>query len=344
MKFFIKYFAFSEIKNSSRIILLGLIPVSIAILVLEFCFDSSIYKTSLDKYKVSNANLDIKYLIFYLTSGFTHAVLCFLVIWQFDKILKRDISQYKLTILSRARTMITITTFLLVYGLDYIEINISYLSHQRVYTILSSAEFYSNSFKVFPRDFFYSILDFDFFYIFSLFPFSLICIALAVMVFGSFAIGKELSSITESATNSVKELENTISIFNQKFKNIIFLLSLVLITSSIATVLLFQLPVPLIEDEVLMHIFQGESFAFGISWGVIFSLTLLFLCIYPYYKLHHLMLKKIKSERIKDDPSLEQWLLKNENTYSFTSNVKLLISIASPSIAGILTSIISNGI
>lgn len=340
-----RIFNIIEIKYGIQIVAFGLIPIAITLLITELylrpelCYDSFVLATKQNPYM-----FDSKYLIYYLTSGFAHLTLSVLVIWQFKQIIYSNTSFWKITIGKRVRIFIVVISCFLVYLLDVLHLDLAFVSHDRIYFILSKSYYYQAYFKMFPSDFFNSILNFDFFYIFSILPFSLISVALIVMTFGSFAMGKTVQEFIIGSKGRTEDLIKSTAKFSQKFKDIIFLLSIVLATSTIATVLLFQLPVPLIEEGAGRNIYQGDSFAYGIKWGVIFSFTLLFLCIYPYYKMQKTVTQHIQKIRIKNDPVLEEWLSNNGTTFSFVSNIKFLTSIASPSIAGLLTTILSGSI
>jgi hypothetical protein len=82
----------------------------------------------------------------------------------------------------------------------------------------------------------------------------------------------------------------------------------------------------------------------GVCWGVVFSLTLLFLCIYPYALIHKKIKTVIQQNRIKDDPELEKWIYEYTSYYSLMVDNTFIISIVSPAVSSIFSAIISGTI
>jgi hypothetical protein len=336
-----KFLAFKELKYSLITVSLGLIPVFVIILLLQLFVDIVPYHSQLKTIDLSDY-YDIKMLIYYIVSAIIHLFICIIVSSYFSLSINKNTSIPKLRVMRTFRLFSLVFVFLLVYLIDGLHINLAYLSHDRIYFILSKSIFYSNSFKFFPEDF--MLIGMKWFHLFSVLPFTLICVALSVMVFGGFYIGKELYNHVDSKEVSVNTLKEFVSNSNRMLRSYSQLLSVVMVSSTIATVLFFQLPVSLIKDTALRGYYSGVSMSMGVCWGATFSLTLLFLCIFPYSMIHRKIRSVIQDNRVKDDPEFEVWIEENASYFSFFGNIKLIISIVSPVVAGILTTLISHGI
>lgn len=330
----LKLFSFKGLKYSINTILMALIPVMLAILLLQFFVNIRQYDKAVREIELKES-YNIEMLIYYIVSGLVHIIICAIIANQFALTNKKDITELKLKITRNTRLIFLLFVFFLVYFLDYIHTNLAYLSHDRLYILMSKSEFYRTSFASFPR-------GAQWFHLFSSFPFILICFALAVMIYAGFYIGNEMYNFVYKQDFSVENLKEYIKDLHQLLRNYAQLLSIVMVSSTIATILFFQLPVPLIKDELIKGHYSNVSMAMGICWGVVFSLTLLFLCIYPYKLAHKKISSIVQMERIKNDPALEEWIDKHKSYYTFIWNLRLFTSIISPAAAGILTTIISH--
>jgi len=329
-----RLFSFKGIKFSVNIILLSLVPVILAILFLQFFVNTSIYDQGLKKIELQD-NYNIEMLIYYIVSGLVHIILCVIVANQFALGYKNNMPGIKLNVSRNVRLLFLIFVFLLVYFLDSIHINLAYLSHDRLYILMNKSEFFRSSFVSFPG-------RWPWFHLFSIFPFLLICFALAVMIYAGFFIGGEMYNFVYKQDFAAEKLKEHIKELHRLLRNYAQLLSIVMVSSTIATILFFQLPVSLIKEELVRRSYSNVSMSMGICWGVVFSLTLLFLCIYPYKLAHKKITSIIQMERIKNNPQLEEWIDKHKSYYSFIWNLRLFTSIVSPAAAGILTTILSH--
>lgn len=329
-----RIFSFKGIKYSVSTTLFALIPVILAIVLLQLFINIRPYDQGLSAIEIKEG-YNIEMLIYYLVSGLVHIIICTVIANQFALTNKKDIQGIKLSVTRNTRLFFLFAVFVLVYLFDRIHINLAYLSHDRLYILLSKSEFYKSSFVSFPP-------GRDWFHLFSSFPFLLICIALSVMIYAGFYIGNEMYNFVYKQDLSAPKLKEQIKELHRLLRNYAKLLSIVMVSSTIATILFFQLPVPLIKDEIIKTGYNNVSMAMGICWGVVFSLTLLFLCIYPYKIAYKKVSSIIQMERVKNDPELEEWIDKHKSYYSFIWNLKLFTSIISPAAAGILTTILSH--
>jgi hypothetical protein len=340
-----KKYSFKQVDYASTTILMGLIPVSLAIILFEILIDVKPYCGELSSLKIAD-NYNLKMLIYYIVAGFAHLVICSVIVYHFYQTTKKEASTEIIKAINKRRIFFLAIMFISVYFFDCLRINIAYLSHERLYKIMSQSIFFKQSFKAFPKDFIPFLGVVNWFHIFSIFPFFQICFAIAVMIFGCFYVGRELYVYIDQKNDieSPQLIKQFIADLNKSLKNYFQLLSVVLVSSTIATVLFLQVPVSLIKDEKLRLRYNDLSMAMGVCWGVIFSLTLLFLCIYPYKLIYKKISSLSQNVRVMDNTELEDWIDENTSYYSLVGNVKLILSILSPATAGIITTIISKSI
>ena len=330
----LRLFNFKGLQYGVYTILLALIPVGLAILFLQFFVNITPYERGLKSIEIKET-YNIEMLIYYLVAGLLHIIICVIIANQFALTAKKDLPHLKLSVVRDTRLIFLLSVFLLVYIFDSIHINLAFLSHDRLYILMEKSEFYDRLFRFFPT-------GFQGFRLFSTFPFVLICIALSVMIYAGFYIGNEVYNFIYKQDFSADKLKEHIKDLHRILRNYARLLSIVMVSSTIATILFFLLPVPLIKDLTESNSYSNVSMSMGICWGVVFSLTLLFLCIYPYKLAYRKIGSIIQSERIKNDPDLEEWIDKHKSYYSFVWNLQLFTSIISPAAAGILTTILSH--
>jgi hypothetical protein len=339
MKFTRNLLHFKQLKYGVYTVLMGLIPVWLTVLFFELLIDVKPYLQQVNKIVLTD-DYNIKILIYYVIAGCVHITVCAIVGYHFRKSTLLNIPVQVVKQIGRVRMLFLVAVFVLVYWMDNLHIDLSVLSHDRLYILLSKSNFFKEAFQFFPID--YLHFSGQWFRVFSLFPFILICFALIVMVFGGFFVGKEIYNHINKKEIAKEDIKEFVSELNTTLKNYVQLLSIVLVSSTIATVLFFQLPVALIKDAALRENYHSTSMAMGVCWGVIFSLTLLFLCIYPYQLAYKKISDAINKVRISNDPELQKWVDEHKSYYSLIGNLKLVISILSPAAAGIFTTILSH--
>lgn len=326
--------SFKALNYSISTVILALFPVSIAIIFLELFINVNTYGEGIKCIEIKDS-YDIQMLIYYIISGVVHVIICGVIASQFAIENKIDTPSQKLRIVRITRSFFLILVIVLVYFLDSNNIKLAYLSHERLYILMSKSSYFKDLFVLVPT-------NLNWFHLFSVFPFLLICFALFVMIYAGFYIGNEMYNFIDKQELIPEKLKEHVLNLHRILRNYAQLLSIVLVSSTIATVLFFQVPVPLIVDGAIQKSYSNVSMAMGICWGVIFSLTLLFLCIYPYRLAHKKLLSIVQNDRVKNSPELEEWILKYKSYYTFIWNLKLIAPIISPAVSGILTTIISH--
>lgn len=108
-------------------------------------------------------------------------------------------------------------------------------------------------------------------------------------------------------------------------------------TSTIATGLFFRLPLTSIAPGDAYGSFRDLSNAMTICWGVTFSLTMLAMCFYPYFRIQKdLRTLRIES-RVANDTELTRWLDDIQKEYVVYTNVKSLLTIFLPAVVAVLS-------
>jgi len=265
---------FKGIQYGVKTILSGLIPVTLAIICFEMLIDVGPYQKEL-KTLLLTKSYNFKMLIYYIVAGFAHIVICSIIIYHFFLTSKKNAPGITLKWTRRIRFVCLLGMFALVFVLDAVHINIAVFSHDRLYILMTQSPFFKSAMRFFPGDFL-PTARFQWFRLFSIYPFVLICFALTVMVYGGFYIGKDLQGYINREEIPNKEIKKYISSINSVLKKYAQLLSVVLVSSTLSTVLFFQVPISLLKEQAVKSDYGGVSVSMGICWGVIFSLTFYF--------------------------------------------------------------------
>jgi len=211
------------------------------------------------------------------------------------------------------------------------------LSHERIYRVLEHSPLFSPYFRSFP-----GVLvgggSFPHFYLFSCLPGSGIILALVVIVLTCFNLGRDLAvfrnDINSRLTGSEKQdLDTKI----QAFLSYFYILSAVLMTSTVGTGLFFRLPLTMIAPGEAYDAFRDLSTAMTICWGVTFSLTMLAMCFYPYFRIQKDLRTLRVDRKVGKDVELRQWLDDIQQEYVVYTNLKSLLSIFLPAVVAVLS-------
>lgn len=328
---------FGEVKIAAKTFLFMLIPVAAFIVIFEILIpkDSILNKATPDVLIKNISN--IKIYIIYLVSGVSHIIISLAVIVYMTNLLFKDISRLKKRILKISITVFIVSLSGLFLISDYLELNLALLSHERIYSILIMSDYFSPYFKTLPE--LVSLDSFNNgFYLFSIMPFSLIFLGLIIIVFTCFNIGKDLNYFFNMVRFENTEEERARLLTRIKaFHNYLYILSFILVTSIIATIFFMQIPLVCLLPGDFYQSFLGTSVGMGICWGVIFSLTMLFMCFYPFILIN----KKLKSVytniEITGNDDLKEWIMQIQNNYLIYKNIKTLLSVLSPIIISLFT-------
>jgi hypothetical protein len=330
-------FSFEEIKIGTLIFLLMLVPVASVIIFLQLFVPTAevarIIATEYPKVDVPNPQI---YLL-YLTSAVVHVIVATLVIVILSRRLRENISGPKRQALERAIYLfIVVIVGLFLIG-DSLGTNLAGLSHDRVYKILEQSPLFLPYFTSIPGDL-VGNRSFPGLYLFSILSGGLIILGLIVIVLTCFTLGRDLAFVRNSLnarlTASVREdLDARIRAFHSYF----YTLSAVLMTSSISTGLFFRLPLTTIAPGDAYTSFRDLSTAMTICWGVTFSLTMLVMCFYPYFRIQKDLRSLLIESKVANDIELQRWLEDIKKDYVVQSNLKSLLSMFLPAAVALLS-------
>ena len=319
-----------EVRIAFKTFLFMLIPVFTFVIILEALIPKSSIVTEIDTSLILSKIDDIKIYILYLVAGSSHIIISFVVLIYMTNLLLKNSSRYKERLIKYSVIIFSVVLTSLFFIVDYFGFNLALLSHERIYSVLMKSPYFFSYFTLFPGSFLLNHQDCGF-YLFSLMPFSLIFLGLLVIVFTCLNIGKDLNYFFKKVKfdTGIEERKNLLNRI-KAFHNYLYILSFVLVTSTVATVLFLQLPLVCMSRGDLYQSFLETSVGIGICWGVIFSLTMLFMCFYPFVMIN----KKLKSiyieSEITGNVELKKWIVQLQNNYLIYKNVKTLISVLSP--------------
>ena len=330
-------FRFEELKVGALIFFLMLVPITSVMALLQlFVPTAEVNRIVAIEYPRTSAPNPDMY-VFYLISAVAHVIVAMLVIITLRRRLRENISEPKRRSLEiGAYSFVVVIVGLFIIS-DSLHPVLARLSHDRIYRVIESSPLFSPYFKSFPGAFVGSS-SFHVFYPFSLLSGGLIILGLIVIVLTCFNLGRDLVSVRNSINAELtaskrQELDTKI----QAFHNYFYILSAVLMTSTIATGLFFRLPLTSIATGEAYNSFRDLSTAMTICWGVTFSLTMLAMCFYPYFRIQKdLRTLRIES-KVANDTELTLWLDDIQKEYVVYTNVKSLLTIFLPAVVAVLS-------
>jgi hypothetical protein len=86
--------------------------------------------------------------------------------------------------------------------------------------------------------------------------------------------------------------------------------------------------------------FLSTTYSMGIAWGVIFTLTMFAMCLFPYITIHSKLKRVYRDGEIIEDEELKQWVINLQDNFLIYKNLKSLISVLSPAIIGMISSLV----
>ena len=331
------WFHFEELRRAMWIFLLMLIPVlSVMTLLQIFVPTAEVNRIVAIDHPIAGAPNPEMY-VFYLTSAVAHVIVAMLVIVTLRRRFRENISEPKRRVLE-----IWMYSFIaVIVGLfvvcDSLHPVLGRLSHERIYRVMESSPLFSPYFRSFPGTLFGSS-SFPGFYLFSILSAGLIILGLIVIVLTCFNLGHDLVVVrndinAELTASKKKDLETKIRAFHNYF----YTLSAVLMTSTIATGFFFRLPLTTIAPGDAYGSIRDVSTAMTICWGVTFSLTMLAMCFYPFFRIQKDLGILRTQSKVTEDAELMRWLDDIQKEYVVYTNVKSLLSIFLPAVVAVLS-------
>ncbi|MDP9191909.1 MAG: hypothetical protein M3P06_09440 [Acidobacteriota bacterium] len=117
-------------------------------------------------------------------------------------------------------------------------------------------------------------------------------------------------------------------------------LSLVLVTSTLGTIAYLRIPLGLLADGPRSE-FKSISDSVGLVWGIMFSLTLVALCLYPLIVLRERFATLRAQTEDTKNKLMEKWMDENRLLVQVPTNLQLLLSIVSPAAVAVVSNLVS---
>lgn len=330
-------FYFEEIKIGIFIFLLTLVPFAIVTMLLQlFVPTAEVNRIIAIEYSKTAAPNPEMY-IFYIISAVAQVIVTTLVIFMLRRRLRENISEPKrkaVDIAVYSFVVVLLAMFVIGVSLDPV---LARLSHERIYRVLEHSPLFSPYFRSFPGVLVGSS-SFPGIYLFSFLSGIGIILALIVIVLTCFNLGRDLADVRKAINRKLRDierqdLETRIQVFHRYF----YILSAVLMTSTIGTGLFFLLPLTTIAPGEAYNSFRELSTAMTICWGVTFSLTMLTMCFYPYFRIQKDLYTLRREGKLVSDTELTRWLDDFQKEYVVYTNMKSLLSIFLPALVAVLS-------
>ncbi|HEY4423265.1 MAG TPA: hypothetical protein VGN10_03610 [Pyrinomonadaceae bacterium] len=330
-------FYFEELRIGTWIFLLMLVPVASVMTILQlFVPTAEVNRIIAIEYPRTGAPNPEMY-VFYLISAVAHVIVSMLVIVILRRRLRENISEQKRKALEIGMYLFVVVIVVLFVISDSVDPVLARLSHERIYRVIEGSPLFSSYFRSFPGALLGSS-SFAGFHLFSILSGGLIILGLIVIVLTCFNLGRDLVFVRNGINSQLtasnrQDLDTKVQTFHSYF----YILSAVLMTSTIATGLFFRLPLTSIAPGDAYGSFRDLSTAMTICWGVTFSLTMLTMCFYPYFRIQKdLRALRIES-RIANDTELTRWLDDIQKEYVVYTNIKSLLTIFLPAVVAVLS-------
>ena len=316
----------------------ALVPAMIVFAVFQgFLTDSAIARLSRIDRSAVNGH-DLAPLITYYISWVSHLCISLGVGLLAAHSAFRNTSEPKKSALRSFRILVPLAVLLVVLVADDLRCNLAVLSHQRLFKVLALEPSLSPMFRtewVFTR---YTAWTPT---LFSLFPVSAIAAAFWATSTIIMCASKFLVELKRPRRNA--DPRKRIAAFCdalEQLRSHFMALSLVLVTSTLATIAYLRTPLGLLCEEERAT-FKTTADAIGLVWGVTFSLTLLALCIYPFIVLRRCF-RTLDTEAVRTkDAVLDEWVRQNRTVLQVPANLQLVLSTLLPATIAVLANLVS---
>ncbi len=324
-----------EIKLTYRTFFIMLMPILLVLIILELFVPEAMVRTEISSYSISTASFSINGYLLYLISAGAHFLISGTIFTLLFMRLLNNVSNEKRKVLLRHFLILLTLMFTLMVIVDSMELNLALLSHDRTYSTLLKSGHWKDTFSTFIGS---KSSNYGF-YTFTIMPVGLIVMGLACIVVTCLNVGKDLTKFMNKIKPDHGETNKVVLNEHLKsFQHYIHTLSFVLVTSTIATVLFIQLPATCINDDVLLSKFLSTSYDIGICWGVIFSLTMLFMCYYPHFRIQKEIKNLLLEAKVSENTELYSWLNNTNNKHLLYNDLKSVMSIFAPALVSMVLS------
>jgi hypothetical protein len=333
----LKPMSFQEIRHALPMIAFAVIPVTLVFGI----FQVGVTGKAIDVMCVTTRSPiiahDLAPVFNYYIAWAAHMLVSIGVVLLGARSAYRNTSGIKVGVLKHFAIMVALMTMFVVILADAMHSRLAVLSHERIFGVLSREPSLSRFFRHEAHFNDYTILVPTFF---SLLPIISIAAAFWATVTIVLCASKSLAELGQADDGDLNMRIAAFSDTLEALRSHALALSLVLVTSTLATVAYLRAPVGLLAT-VDRHSFKAVSDAVGLVWGVTFSLTLLALCIYPFIRLHERFSAFGEDVRITHSEVLGQWLKENRVLLQVPANLQLVLSVLLPATVAVVTNLVS---
>ncbi|HKS23469.1 MAG TPA: hypothetical protein VJZ76_11760 [Thermoanaerobaculia bacterium] len=333
------FLSFQEMRYAVIIAAFSVIP-SIAMFIVLQLYLSDAAVTMMCRGHHSLSSHDFAPLFNYYTIWVAHVLISVGVGVGADRSAFRNASEVKIKALKRFRIAIFLSLMLIVFVADATHRNIALLSHERIFNVLSNDPALA---VMFHNDVRYLNRTIPMPTSFSFLPIVAVAAALWAMATVILCCSRFLAAFQQSDGDSDTSSGDRVAAFSdamEALRSHFLALSLVLVTSTLATIAFFRTPLGLLGSSERRD-YQNISDAMGLVWGVTFSLTLIALCVYPFVVLRRRFDSLDRDAQDTKNAALGRWIRKHRTLLQVPANLKLVLSILSPATVAIVSRLIS---
>ncbi|HXH41496.1 MAG TPA: hypothetical protein VNN08_22905 [Thermoanaerobaculia bacterium] len=347
----LKPMSFQEIRHAFPMIGFAFIPVTLVFGIYQLGVTGKAIDLMCVTTRSPIAAHDLAPLFNYYIAWAAHMLVSIGVVLLGARSAYRDTSVVKTGVLKRFAIMAALMTMFVVILADAMHTKLAVLSHERIFGVLSREPSLSPFFPHEAHFYGYTIPVPTFF---SLLP--IVSIAAAFWATATIVLcaskslaelGRRTSPLRSPSDRSRQaddaEVNARIAAFSgtlEVLRSHALALSLVLVTSTLATVAYLRAPVGFLAAADRRS-FKAVSDAIGLVWGVTFSLTLLALCIYPFIQLRERFSAFGEEARGSRSEILGQWLKENRVLMQVPANLQLVLSVLLPATVAVVTNLVS---
>ena len=326
------YRSYPEIRAGHKIWLLAITPIVVFFMFFELALLPA-PRTQAWNWVASNQNANLSYLVQYFASGALHTMFCIWVCVSFY--CKRATGAEKHRLLAQklhalAGSLIVAGAFWLV--VLFSESQIEFLSHETVYALLMSHDSLKSYFVCATPNL--SAQTCHSFYLFSAFPMGLVTIGHLAIIPIIFSVGQQSNFFSISKLE--KNWKETMQYFTNLIQGKFLLLTAMLFSSSLTTSFYFFLPLAVLDSDSSRESYKIFATSMSLTWGAIFSLTLIAILVMPYYWFRnaaHIYASALRAEH----PEEADIVVKFNHGYALVrKNFGFLLSALFPLAAGVI--------
>jgi hypothetical protein len=334
----LRAWSFKGVRFALRMIGFAFIPVVSVALVFEFLLPKQAVALTVTSPAV--VGHDLAPLFNYYVAWVAHVLISIGVGLGAARGAFKNTSPTQKAVLKRFRFVTFVIAMLAVILADAVHSNLAVLSHERIFNVLSAEPSLSLLFHYKVRIGQYRISVPT---LFSCFPIGAIAAAFWTTVTIILCASKSLVEFHRAKHS--KDPNKQTAAFTEALdalRSYFMALSLVLVTSTLATVAYVRTPLGLL-GAAERNGFKAVTDAVGLMWGVTFSLTVLAVYIHPFIVLRDRFaeLSKDAEAEVSKDEVMSRWLRKNHAFLQVPANLQLLLSMLLPATVAVLANLVS---